>query len=78
MQNIITTEQTATPKSRTDVLKEIRAQFGQNAHTLRLIDQLLAAWDAADIFTNVFGREQAQQYLQAGFEPIEGNDHDDE
>ncbi len=76
---VTNTQEPPGTKSRNQVLKEIRERFGtQNAHTLWLIDHLLAAWDAADIFTNVFGIETAQEYLQAGFEPGKVHDDDDQ
>ena len=66
-------------KSRNDVLKEIRKQFGPNTpRTLRLIDSLIAAWDTIDLLTEVFSAELAQVYLQAGFEPGGITDDDNE
>jgi hypothetical protein len=59
-------------KSRNDVLQEIREHLGpKTPQTIRLIDALIAAWDTIDIFTEIFSAEQAQSYMQAGFEQEE-------
>jgi hypothetical protein len=65
-------------KSRNEVLQEIRVRFGaMQPYTIWIIDALLAAWDTMDMLTSVFEREIAQTYIQAGFEPIEEGNHDD-
>jgi hypothetical protein len=59
-------------RNRYDVLKEIREQLGPNTpRTIRLIDALIAAWDTIDLLTEILSTEQAQMYIQAGFEQVE-------
>ena len=65
----------AATKSRYDILKEIREQFGPDAaRTTRFIDALIAAWDTIDLLTEVLSAEQAQEYIQAGFDQEAGTD----
>lgn len=71
------TPKPAGTKNRHDILKEIRERLGPNTPlTLRLIDSLIAAWDVTDLLSEVFNKEQAQVYIQAGFEAIEVIDDD--
>ena len=65
--------------SRNEVLQEIRVRFGTDQpYTIWMIDALIATWDTMDMLTSVFEREIAQIYIQAGFEPIEEANDDNE